>query len=121
MSIQSPSNRVADVVVQIQGDAKDVINTRLLNVADRVIMPLPERAYQYLDSALSALKPTGGWLHYYAFEYAKKNEDPIKKVEAKVSRKLHRLGVSFQVKCERIVRPIGPRWYQVVLDIQVRR
>jgi tRNA (guanine37-N1)-methyltransferase len=114
-------NRVADVVVQIQGDAKDVINTRLLNVADRVIMPLPERAYQYLDSALSALKPTGGWLHYYAFEHAKKNEDPTKKVEAKVSKKLHRLSASFQVKFGRIVRPIGPRWYQVVLDIQVRR
>jgi tRNA (guanine37-N1)-methyltransferase len=113
-------NKVADVVVPIQGDAKQVINTRLLNLADRVLMPLPERAYEYLDHALSALKPTGGWLHYYAFVHAKKSENPTKKVETKVSKKLHELDVSFHVKFGRIVRPIGPRWYQVVLDIQVR-
>jgi tRNA (guanine37-N1)-methyltransferase len=113
-------NRVADLVVPIQGDAKQVINTRLLNLADRVLMPLPERAYEYLDYALSALKPIGGWLHYYAFEHAKKSENPTKKVEAQVSKKLHELNVSFNVKFGRIVRPIGPRWYQVVLDIQVR-
>ena len=113
-------NRVADVVVPIQGDTKQVIATELLNVADRVLMPLPERAYEYLDSALSALKPTGGLIHYYAFEHAKKNEDPIEKVEAKVSEKMRSVGVNFQVEFGRIVRPIGPRWYQVVLDIHVQ-
>ena len=50
-------NRVEAVVVPIQGDAKQVIDTELLNVADRVLMPLPERANEYLDSAFSALKP----------------------------------------------------------------
>lgn len=113
-------NRVADVVVPFQGDAKQVIDAKLLNVADRVLMPLPERAYEYLDYALSALKPTGGWIHYYAFEHAEKTEDPMEKVDAKVSEKMNRLGVSFQVEFGRIVRPIGPRWYQVVLDIQVK-
>ena len=113
-------NRVADVVVPIQGDAKHVINTELLNVADRVLMPLPERAYEYLDYALLALKPIGGWIHYYAFEHAKKAENPIEKVEAEVSEKIQKLGVSFQVEYGRIVRPIGPRWYQVVLDINVK-
>jgi tRNA (guanine37-N1)-methyltransferase len=113
-------NRVLDVVVPIQGDAKEIINTELLNVADRVLMPLPERSYEYLDCALSALKPAGGWIHFYAFEHAKKNEDPIEKVKAKVSEKLHGLGASFHVNFGRIVRPIGPRWFQVVLDIQVR-
>ncbi len=112
-------NRVADVVVPIQGDAKQVISTELLNRADRVLMPLPEKAYEYLDSALSALKPKGGWIHYYAFQHAEKSEDPIEKVEVKVSEKLQGLGVSFRVEFGRIVRPIGPRWYQVVLDIHV--
>jgi tRNA (guanine37-N1)-methyltransferase len=113
-------NRVSDGVVPIQGDAKQVINTELRNVADRVLMPLPERSHEYLDCALSALKPAGGWIHYYAFEHAKKNEDPTEKVEAKVAEKLHGLGASFHVTFGRIVRPIGPRWFQVVLDIQVR-
>ena len=44
----------------------------------------------------------------------------VEKVEEKVSEKLHSLGVNFQVESGRIVRPIGPRWYQVVLDINVK-
>jgi tRNA (guanine37-N1)-methyltransferase len=113
-------NRVADVVVPIQGDAKTVTEKELQNVADRVLMPLPERAYEYLDYAHLALKPAGGWIHYYGFEYAKKNENPVEKAEAKVSEKMRRLRGNFRVEFGRIVRPIGPRWYQVVLDIQVR-
>lgn len=113
-------NRVADKIVPIQGDAKKVIETELRNIADRVLMPLPEKAYKYLDSALLALKPKGGWIHYYAFEHAKKTEDPVEKVGEKVSEKLHSLSLSFQVESGRVVRPIGPRWYQVVLDINVK-
>ena len=113
-------NRVEKKVVPIQGDAKTIIENKFQNVADRVIMPLPERAYEYLEYALLALKFEGGWIHYYDFEYAKKNENPIKKVEIKVSKKLRLLGMDFHVKFGRIVRPIGPRWYQIVLDIQVQ-
>jgi tRNA (guanine37-N1)-methyltransferase len=112
-------NRVADVVVPIQGDAKHVITTKFLNIADRVLMPLPKRNYEYLDCTLSALKPAGGWIHYYAFEHAKKDEDPIEKIKTKLSEKLNSLGASFHVEYDRIVRSIGPRWFQVVLDIQV--
>jgi tRNA (guanine37-N1)-methyltransferase len=113
-------NRVADVVVPIQGDAKRVTEQELQNVADRVLMPLPERAYEYLDYAMLALKPAGGWIHYYGFEYANKNEDPVEKAETKVSEKMRRQCNEFQVEFGRIVRPIGPRWYQVVLDIHVK-
>ena len=112
-------NRVETVVVPIQGDAKTVTGKKLQNIADRVLMPLPERAYEYLDYALLALNPAGGWIHYYGFEYANKNEDPIKKAETKVSEKMCRLCTDFQAEFGRIVRPIGPRWYQVVLDIRV--
>jgi len=113
-------NRVADVVVPIQGDAKKATEQELQNVADRVLMPLPERAYEYLDYAMLGLKPAGGWIHYYGFEYANKNEDPVEKAEMKVSEKMRRLCKEFQVEFGRIVRPIGPRWYQVVLDIHVK-
>jgi len=97
-----------------------VTEQELQNVADRVLMPLPERAYEYLDYAHLALKPRGGWIHYYGFEYADKNEDPVKKAEMKVSEKMRRLCKEFQVEFGRIVRPIGPRWYQVVLDIHMK-
>jgi len=113
-------NKIEEKVVPVQGDAKKVVEERLQNVADRVLMSLPEKAYEYLDYAILALKPTGGWIHYYDFEHAKKPEDPIENIEAKVSEKMQKLGVNFQVVFGRIVRTTGPHWYQVVLDIQVK-
>ena len=84
-------------------------------------MPLPEKAYDYLEYALSALKPNGGHIHYYDFEHAKKDEDPIKKIEEKVSTKLRTLNVQFVISASRIVRSVGPNWHQVVLDIRVSK
>ena len=113
-------NRTEKTVVAIQGDAKKVTENMLRQVADRILMPLPEKAYDYLDVALLALKPSGGWIHYYDFEYAKKREDTVKKVEKKASEKLRTLCSSFDVTFGRTVRPIGPHWFQVVLDIHIQ-
>ncbi len=112
-------NRVESQVVTIQGDAKDIIAKHLSNIADRVVMPLPEKAYEYLDYAVAALKPDGGWIHYYDFEHASKDEDPVEKVKVKVSEKLRKLGIGFTVSFGRVVRSTGPNYYQVALDVQV--
>jgi tRNA (guanine37-N1)-methyltransferase len=114
-------NWVYAKVIPILGDAKEVIRKRLCNVADRVIMPLPEKAFEYLPSALLALKKAGGWIHYYAFEHALKTEDPIVKVKLKVAEKLRSLSVTFEIPFSRIVRTIGPNWYQIALDIKIER
>ena len=41
------------------------------------------------------------------------------KTIVKVSQKLHDLNVLFDIPTSRIVRSIGPNWYQVVLDIKI--
>jgi tRNA (guanine37-N1)-methyltransferase len=112
-------NRVETLVVPLQGDAKEVIEVGLQNVAARVLMPLPELALDYLEYALLTLRPAGGWIHYYSFEHAKKNEDPIQKAEKRVSQKLEKSCDGFRVDGGRVVRTIGPRWYQVVIDVHV--
>jgi len=112
-------NKVYQKVIPIQGDAKEIIEKRLRCTADRVLMPLPEKAFEYLPYAVSALKEAGGWIHYYNFEYAKKNENPVEKVKLKVAEKLQSLGVTFTIPFHRVVRTTGPNWYQVVLDIRV--
>ena len=112
-------NRVFGKVVPIQGDAREVIEKKLPHVADRVLMPLPEKAFEYLPYALLALKKAGGWIHYYDFEYAKKKENPIQKAKLKVAEKLESLGVVFKIPFGRVVRTTGPNWYQVVLDIRI--
>jgi len=114
-------NKTEKTVAPLQGDAKTIIENKLQNVADRVLMPLPELAYNYLNCAVLALKPEGGWIHLYDFVYAKKNENPVKNVENKVSENLSRLCKGFSVNFGRVVRPIGPRWYQVVLDIVLQK
>jgi tRNA (guanine37-N1)-methyltransferase len=114
-------NKVEEKVIPVQEDSKKVIEERLQNMADRILMPLPEKAYEYLDYALLALRPTGGWIHYYDFEHAGKDESPIEKTEARVSEKLQKLGIDLEVMVGRIVRPTGPNWYQVVLDLQVEK
>ena len=112
-------NRKEKVIIPLLGDAKKVIEEKLQNIFDRVIMPLPEKAYEYLDFAILALKPSGGWINYYDFEYAKKNEDPIEKTIKKVSSKINLIS-DFEINFGRIVRSIGPGWYQIVLDINIK-
>jgi len=48
-------NKVYRKVIPIQGDAKEVIEERLRCTADRVLMPLPEKTFEYLPYAVSAL------------------------------------------------------------------
>ena len=111
-------NKAYGEVIPVLGDAKDVIEKRLCHVADRVLMSLPEKAFEYLPYALLALKKSGGWIHYYDFEHAKKNESPVEKVKLKVSEKLEGLRVAFEIPFGRVVRSTGPNWYQIVLDIK---
>lgn len=111
-------NRVEDRVVPMLGDSKDLIERSLRHTADRVLMPLPERAYAYCDAATLALKNTGGVIHYYDFIHADKNEDPIQKIVQKVSTRLKELKIRHETSFSRVVRSVGPYWQQVVLDIK---
>jgi len=111
-------NKVEDKIVPMLGDARDLIEKDLQHIADRVLMPLPERAYAYLGAAILALKLTGGVIHYYDFIHADKNEDPIQKTVGKVSTRLEELNIGYEVSFSRVVRSVGPYWHQVVLDIK---
>jgi tRNA G37 N-methylase Trm5 len=65
------------------------------------------------------LKTRGGWINYYDFEHGKKKEGAVEKVRLKVFERLQILGAAFDIQFSRIVRAVGPNWYQVVLDIEV--
>jgi tRNA (guanine37-N1)-methyltransferase len=113
-------NEVEEYVFPMLGDAKDIINSKLQGVADRVLMPLPEIALEYLPHALSALKQAGGWIHYYDFQHAQGKENPAEKTKLKVAEKLDCLGVNYIFANSRVMRPTGPNWYQTVVDIKVK-
>jgi len=114
-------NRVCDRVISLHGDAKEIINYRLKSIADRVLMPLPEKALQYLTCAVSALKRSGGWIHYYDFAHATNTENPVEKIKLRAAEELDRLNIEFSFPSSRVIRTIGPNWHQVVIDIKVSR
>ncbi|MGA3289713.1 MAG: class I SAM-dependent methyltransferase family protein [Candidatus Bathyarchaeia archaeon] len=112
-------NRVYGKVIPLLGDSKDIINAQLQRKADRVLMPLPEKALEYLPCAVSALNKHSGWIHYYDFQHAAGNEKPLEKTKLKVAQKLDSLGIRYIFAFCRVVRSTGPNWYQTALDIQV--
>ncbi|MFW6110411.1 MAG: class I SAM-dependent methyltransferase [Thermoproteota archaeon] len=114
-------NKVFGEVIPLQGDAKKVIQEKLCHIADRVLMPLPEKALEYLPYALLTLREGEGDIHYYGFEYGKKGEDAIRKAKLKVEGRLLGLDVDFDIPFGRVVRTTGPHWYQIALDFQVKQ
>ena len=112
-------NKLYSRVVPILGDAKDVVRSQLQGLADRVLMPLPEKALEYLPYALLALKKHCGWVHYYGFQHAAGSENPVEKTKLEVAEKLDTMGAGYAFSFSCIVRSIGPNWYQTALDIQV--
>ncbi len=107
-------NKVEDIVVPIHGDAAKIVEERLQGIADRVLMPLPDLAIKYLPYALKALKDKGT-IHVYLHVHAPRGVNPVGKAWERVK---ENLAVDAKLLYGRIVRPVGPRRYQVVLDIE---
>ena len=112
-------NAVYGKVIPLLGDSERIVSHHLQGVADRVLMPLPEKALDYLPAALSALKSSGGWIHLYDFQHATKNEDPLEKTMINIGEKMSQMGFQFEYTFSRVVRSVGPNWYQTVLDMRV--
>jgi len=111
-------NKVEDVVIPLLGDAAKVIEERLLNIADRVLMPLPELALKYLMYAVKSLRGRG-IIHVYEFVKAMNKEEAINKANEEYMKEFSKLNVKATLLNARIVRTVGPRKYQVVLDFEV--
>lgn len=108
-------NKVENYVLPMLGDAGEVISEKLANVANRVLMPLPELAIPYLKYALLALKDKG-FLHVYLFIKAHNRKEALEEACNVYSRELEKHVVYFKNTFSRVVRSVGPRRYQVVLD-----
>ena len=110
-------NKLKGTVESIEGDAAKVIEERLLDTGDRVLMLLPERSDEFLDSAIKAAKKKA-IIHYYCHIHAEKKD------QVSVLAPQHFLSV-VKVKSEilgaKIVRPVGPRFYQAVVDAAISK
>lgn len=112
-------NRVEDRVVAILGDASRIVPERLRGVADRILMPLPEKALEHLGAALAGLREGRGILHVYLHVDTPRGVDPRRRAEELLLERLHGLGAQGHVLGTRVVRTVGPRKSQVVVDVEV--
>ena len=110
-------NKLKGDVISLNGDSTAIINEQLQNKADRVLMLLPERSDEFLDTAISSLKKNG-FIHYYSHIHAEKKQDAPKLSED------HFLSINktqAKIISSKNVRPIGPRFYQTVIDVKIQK
>src|SRR5574338_479109 len=110
-------NKLKGTVESIEGDAARVIEEKLSEFGDRVLMLLPERSDEFLSYAIKAAKKKAV-IHYYCHIHAEK-KDQVSTLAPQ-----HFLSVT-NVKSEivgsKIVRPVGPRFYQAVVDVAISK
>jgi len=112
------ANRVEARVKPVLGDARQIVNERLGQVADRVIMNLPERAIEYVDVACTAVKPEGGVIHYYEFS---NTSEPLETAKSRLTEAVKHTNRHLEkILLARIVRGIAPFNYQIVVDAEIR-
>lgn len=109
-------NKVQGRVIPILGDAAEVISRGFGGFFDRVIMDNPSRAKFFLKPACQALKPSGGFIHYYGF-YSE--PDPEDQALRDFSKGVLEAGRCVKSAVTRIVREVAPRRYHVVVDGEV--
>lgn len=110
-------NKMRGKVISIHGDASEVIKEQLQDKGDRTLMLLPERSDEFLDSAISATK-SGGIIHYYSHQHADKRQDSV---ELSKQHFLEVCPVRSEILGGRMVRAVGPRYYQTVVDVKITK
>jgi len=110
-------NKLAGEVISLNGDAAQIVNDQLKEKGDRTLMLLPERSDEFLESAILATK-NGGIIHYYSHVHADKKQDAPKLSEEHY---LKVTNVKSEILGSKIVRAVGPRYYQTVVDVKITK
>ena len=110
-------NKLKGKVISINGDASETIRKQLNDKSDRTLMLLPERSDEFLDDAIKTTKD-GGIIHYYAHVHADKKSEAGKITEEHYS---DITTVKSEILGSKIVRAVGPRYYQTVVDVKISK
>ena len=107
-------NDVENIVDCFEGDVAEVL-PELNQKFDRIIMPLPEKAAEFLDLAVENLAE-GGIVHYYRFI----EDENWEEIESEVERIFSDREIGFEVIDRTFCGDRGPSVSRVCLDIQNR-
>jgi len=107
-------NKLADKIIPILGDVKEKCKD-WFGKCDRVIMPLPQDAWNFFDIAHQCLKNEGGFIHLYTIEKEKNVNKEIRiKIDA-LQKKINRR-IKFKI---RKVLPYSPMTNKYCIDLEL--
>jgi tRNA (guanine37-N1)-methyltransferase len=98
----------------IEGDSREEAK-KFANTADHVIMNLPHRAHEFLDSAILLTKP-GGIIHYYGIAH---EDDLFEGYIKLISVAAERAGRHIKILEKRVVRSYAPHQYNICIEVKI--
>jgi tRNA (guanine37-N1)-methyltransferase len=110
-------NKLRGNVFPVLGDAEQEIHKGLKGIAKRVLMPLPEKAKDFVDAAVSSLENGSGMIHYFCHVGADNKQNAIQNGIMDTSESFSKF--DHTIRNVRVVREVGPRFYQIVSDVMV--
>jgi len=110
-------NKLKGKVESITGDATKIIEEGLSDKGDRILMLLPERSDEFLDSAIKASKKNAT-IHYYCHIHSDKKNSVANLAKEHFMKVIK---VKSEILGSKIVRPVGPRFYQAVVDAKISK
>ena len=106
-------NNLGKSITPVLGDVRKVVPKRFAGWADRVLMPLPMSAHEFLHEAFVASKK-GATVHFYTFAKTGKEKGAVDEVRKSAKREKRR----FKVLNMRTVRPYSPGVNQIAVDFK---
>ena len=109
-------NKLAGSVTALTADAADAADIMPCE-ADHTIMPLPERSAEFAEAAVDATI-NGGIIHYYSHVHADRKHDAADIASREAARAIP---CDTDVRHAKMVRAVGPRYYQTVVDVAISK
>lgn len=114
LKMNAESNKVTKRLEVREGDCREVAP---VGVADRVLSGYFPHGHRFLPTALAALKPTGGLLHYHESAHA---SDPDTELRGYVESALSNTPFEITNWTMHAVKSYSPKVIHAVVDVEVR-
>lgn len=110
------TNHFENLITPVLGDVKKV-SRNYKDYFNRIPMPLPKSAENFLDDAIYSIK-NNGTIHIYNF--VPKN-NPYEKLEEIINRKAKENNVELKVIFKKVIRSFSATTVQIAMDIKVKK
>jgi tRNA (guanine37-N1)-methyltransferase len=112
-------NKMEEKIESFCGDAKEVVKSHIIGKSNRVLMPLPEKAKYFVSDAVACLKEEQGMIHYFQHVRADSKKLAVESGRSETEDAFREY--SHDIPFLHVVREVGPRFYQLVSDVLIKK